>query len=316
MGMSEDDRDLVKGLTCNFCMYEFEGEPYSTWLDTPWSGVFRSNAIPFHPDSRSDKSEFCGIFPYWLSKMNHSCDPNAQQSWNTETGAVSLYSIRKIQKDEEVTISYVPNNRIDPIYLYQHFGIRCSCRYCALPHDSEYRIARDIDRYHIEVIGAALGKLAAMDTTKVNYGKACVLGRVLWSIFDMEDSRDWRRARLMYDMFFLNLRHENFTGAGYFASLATVAYRDCEGFNCAKFGEIRRALLAEIGEVDHLKMEVWVCHMEQTAIGLHKYMEEYDDLERAIDDLFNANDWPMKDPRKMRRFAVTYALRVNSSVML
>ncbi|KAL0635919.1 hypothetical protein Q9L58_005163 [Maublancomyces gigas] len=42
-----------------------------------------------------------------VSRINHSCSPNAKLYWNLETGCMKVKALRKLELGEEVTISYI-----------------------------------------------------------------------------------------------------------------------------------------------------------------------------------------------------------------
>jgi SET domain-containing protein len=69
-----------------------------------------------------------------LSRINHSCSPNAQYSWNEKEGKRRLYAVRDIQKGEEVTIDYVGVDVLQKdrkIHLEQLYGFMCMCELCS-----------------------------------------------------------------------------------------------------------------------------------------------------------------------------------------
>jgi hypothetical protein len=64
-----------------------------------------------------------------ISKINHSCQPNAKFKFNRKTGAMHLYATRDIKKNEELFISYLENKKIKSHkeYLQEHYGFDCNC---------------------------------------------------------------------------------------------------------------------------------------------------------------------------------------------
>jgi hypothetical protein len=66
----------------------------------PLSGIIKTNAL-----SLGSGSMVGGIFPI-ISRINHSCRPNTQHTWNSSTEHETIHTIRDIQKGEEITISY------------------------------------------------------------------------------------------------------------------------------------------------------------------------------------------------------------------
>jgi len=101
-------------------------------VDTPYTGTILTNAIPLSVGTNYTRSNDLGVF-LELSKINHSCRPNAQQTWNQDLGVETLYSLYNIEKGEEITISYCPESRIDPNFLQTTFRFECACASCLYP---------------------------------------------------------------------------------------------------------------------------------------------------------------------------------------
>ena len=83
-----------------------------------------------------------GLF-YISSFINHSCDCNA--NYNGIGDFIILFSIKDVNKDEEITISYCEQNEIyekRKIKL-DNWGINCNCEFCAndiATRNKEYKI--------------------------------------------------------------------------------------------------------------------------------------------------------------------------------
>lgn len=81
-----------------------------------------------------------------ISRLNHSCVPNCEQTWDEETSTERIYASRDIKIGEEMCFSYV-----DPFlprltrleYLRQSFRFECMCTACGHSDDeSDKRRAR------------------------------------------------------------------------------------------------------------------------------------------------------------------------------
>ena len=75
------------------------------------------------------------IFPKG-SRLNHSCNPNCVQSWNTITDRFHIHALREIKKGEELTIYYVDGRlsfqeRQEQLKIRNYFD--CYCSVCSLP---------------------------------------------------------------------------------------------------------------------------------------------------------------------------------------
>lgn len=108
----------------------------------PLSNIIRSNGYPLGPTS-----EVGGVFPN-LSRINHSCKPNAKLSWNPAVQMYVVYAIRPVAEGQEITVSYLSggDSRQHQEELKENFGFTCTCELCSLPpaelRASDNRLAR------------------------------------------------------------------------------------------------------------------------------------------------------------------------------
>ncbi|KAF7933477.1 hypothetical protein EAE99_003362 [Botrytis elliptica] len=66
----------------------------------PFSGIFKTNALPC-----GSGSPIGSIYPT-VCLINHSCMPNAHNSWDSAKEHETIHAIRSIERGAEVTISY------------------------------------------------------------------------------------------------------------------------------------------------------------------------------------------------------------------
>jgi SET domain-containing protein len=61
--------------------------------------------------------------------VNHSCLPNAHNSWNSDAKWETIHAIRYIKPGEEITISYDKGGSSDfrRTYLKDALGFDCNC---------------------------------------------------------------------------------------------------------------------------------------------------------------------------------------------
>ena len=64
-------------------------------------GIVNTNSLPL-----GKGAAMRGIFPI-ISRICHSCYPNANHTWNPEKQGESIYCMKKIMPGEEIFISYV-----------------------------------------------------------------------------------------------------------------------------------------------------------------------------------------------------------------
>ncbi|EMC98646.1 hypothetical protein BAUCODRAFT_376563 [Baudoinia panamericana UAMH 10762] len=69
-----------------------------------------------------------------VSRINHSCIPNAQGNFNAALGRFTIYAVRQIEREEEVTLSYLAETAAlrdaRQARLIDHYGFLCGCFAC------------------------------------------------------------------------------------------------------------------------------------------------------------------------------------------
>jgi hypothetical protein len=80
-------------------------------------------------------STLSGVFDK-LSSLNHSCRPNAERWWDPERGVETLYALRGIEENEEITIAYTGvagKTRAErKVLLKRGWRFECNCECCGL----------------------------------------------------------------------------------------------------------------------------------------------------------------------------------------
>lgn len=80
-----------------------------------------------------DDATFSGVCPE-TSRLNHSCLPNAQPSFNFRTGKHTIHVIKDVSSGDEICISYIcgmPLTRQDRQKKLALWGFKCSCPACS-----------------------------------------------------------------------------------------------------------------------------------------------------------------------------------------
>jgi hypothetical protein len=84
-----------------------------------------------------------------ISRLNHACIPNTQGNFNTNLGAFTIHSLRPIEPDEEITLSYIETyattRRQRQNSLRAGYGFECGCAAC----DMSRKRARDGERRRV-----------------------------------------------------------------------------------------------------------------------------------------------------------------------
>ena len=159
---------------------------------TPLQNIIRSNGYPL-----GASSDVGGVFEN-ISRINHSCLPNAVHSWNASRGQETVYAVRDINEGEEVTLSYLAGGPSSSrkAQLKDNFGFECRCELCSLP--SKLLQASDARLIRAANLDATIGD---SQTVKNSPGKVLKNCKNLSRIFAEEGVRDDRLSRLWYDCF-------------------------------------------------------------------------------------------------------------------
>ena len=116
--------------------------------------IFRSNAFDLGSKSAIQQAVFSNI-----SRINHSCEPNAQGNFHEGLGRFNVHATRDIAVDEELTLNYlhdhgaVRETRVGR--LRDGYGFDCACPACDM--SSERGV--DGEKRRIEMLGR-LGRYA------------------------------------------------------------------------------------------------------------------------------------------------------------
>lgn len=123
--------------------------------------------------------------------MNHSCLPNAMRSWNEKTGEMNVHATRDIEKDEEITDSYV-----GPLPYYERcqqlketWGFQCYCDLCT---DESKRKESDSNFRDIRKLQDQLGVMNDFKNPEESLGLALLL-------FKLIEEEGWKYSALGAD---------------------------------------------------------------------------------------------------------------------
>lgn len=97
----------------------------------------------FEEDAEINGQTCCVLRVYDdLSRINHSCRPNATVEWNGNIEKGTLHALRDIRQGEEIVICYLPepkdcfkNKRARKDELRRSYGFDCHCDACQLRGD-------------------------------------------------------------------------------------------------------------------------------------------------------------------------------------
>ncbi|KAK1639294.1 TPR domain-containing protein [Colletotrichum phormii] len=119
-----------------------------SWLESVW----RSKSAPqdivsnhtilniFRNNNFSIGNQTQALFPQ-VARLNHSCVPNAQGNFNKDLNAFTIHATRKIEPEEEITISYLDEHlglrQSRQTALHDGYGFTCGCSACSSTTSSE-----------------------------------------------------------------------------------------------------------------------------------------------------------------------------------
>jgi hypothetical protein len=186
----------------------------------PLSNIIRTNAYPLGPNS-----DIGGLFPK-IARINHSCLPNTQHSWNSILQKQTVYVVRPISEGDEITLSYSAGgpSKIRKATLKEYFGFDCTCNLCSLPPAK--LAASDARWSQMETLDAAIGNpkrvMMAPD-------KALADCKKLFAVYKKEGVADTRIPRLWYDAFQICAMHGDQARCRVFARKGAESRVLCQG---------------------------------------------------------------------------------------
>lgn len=201
----------------------------------PFYGIIKTNSLPLGPDS-----EDAGLF-LTCARLNHSCAPNANHTWNSETGKETVHAIRDILRGEEVTICYLGSDKACKDRagrrkeLATVFKFECRCPVCTLP--PEQSLESDKRRAEIERLDGIIGQ---ENVLMLEASMALDCCRTMLKLMDQERIYDKRVARTYYDAFQICIANGDAARASVFARRSVQERMVCEGPDAAGLEEHRR----------------------------------------------------------------------------
>lgn len=188
----------------------------------PFAGIMKTNALPC-----GSGSEIGAVYPT-ICRINHSCLPNSQNTWNSDTKIETIFAISPIKCGEEITISYDKGgpSAVRQASLKQSFGFQCTCVVCSQPK----ALLRESDtrRSRIQQLDGQIGDPFRMWKSPGESLKDC---HSLLQLLKAEYGgySEPFAARLYYDAFQISIAHGDKVRASIFAEKSYEARLMCEG---------------------------------------------------------------------------------------
>jgi hypothetical protein len=70
-----------------------------------------------------------------ITRINHSCEPNSNNTWNSSLNLMTVFAEKDITQNEEIVISYIARDKVRnerQALLKDNFGFVCRCTWCGL----------------------------------------------------------------------------------------------------------------------------------------------------------------------------------------
>ncbi|KAK6336449.1 hypothetical protein TWF696_002002 [Orbilia brochopaga] len=195
-------------------------------------GIVRTNALPLGADAAGG-----GIF-LDACRINHSCNPNAKNTWNENLQKITIHASRDIAKGEEITIFYLAarrNRSVRQRELQTSFRFTCSCDLCSLPPDQ--RKISDERCDEIQRLDNLIGYGMGLSSSPV---QALHHTHKLLNLLDEEGFADASASRAYYDAFQIAIMHGDKARATVFAERAASTRLILEGEDSPTVQEMER----------------------------------------------------------------------------
>ncbi|KAI8663632.1 SET domain-containing protein [Fusarium keratoplasticum] len=222
-------------------------------------GIALTNALPLGPSSST-----CGVF-LRASRFNHSCHPNAQETWNDSIKKLNFHACWDIEEGEEITISYLKKRacyKTRQASLQANCRFQCLCSLCSLPVTkrklSDTRL-EEIQRLKNEVTSTMAHLLNPLD----NLHKV----HKMLTLMINEGIRDVSIPRAYYDAFLTAISHGDQARAKVFADRALHSRRTVEGNDSAMVKKLEQLSHHPYTHQDYKQTEKWKTNIEDAPRG-------------------------------------------------
>jgi hypothetical protein len=252
--LTDTELEAFQALTNNNTTF-LDGQS-GVYVDAPFTGIILTNAIPLDIATGWKKYGKLGVFAE-LSRANHACRPNAQQTWNEDLKLETLHALHDISPGEEITINYRPDSIIEPKWLEEVYGFQCGCDYC-LYEDEEADKAKEksaINCQRIDALSCELEDAGGLKEELANCWER-------WGLCEKEHIVDWRAGLVCLDGFDVVVEMGDKERAKRFADLAEEMVGHCEGEDSCTLRVVRERLEELCGK-DALKESIEADLQEQ-----------------------------------------------------
>lgn len=199
-----------------FSLHNSHGKSYS-----PFLGIAMTNVLPLGSEAQQG-----GLF-LEASRINHSCNHNAQNTWNANSDQLTIHVFKDVEVGEEITISYLNGSesyKTRQAVLKNKFGFNCVCHLCSLSSEQRRQSDRRLDE--ITRLDGLIGDGMRIISTPI----ACLHDAyTLLQLLKEERVADARIPRLYYDALQIAIANGDQARAKAFAERAYAARVILEG---------------------------------------------------------------------------------------
>ena len=120
--------------------------------DLRMMGIFQTNSIPIREFDKLKGKDLGNALYKYISRINHSCKPNAVWSFNQIKKMKEVRATKTIAAGEEITACYIdPLNMSDDRQklLSVKYNFKCCCDICSLPTEK----LKENDKLRREILG-------------------------------------------------------------------------------------------------------------------------------------------------------------------
>jgi len=186
---------------------------YNAFPEQNEVGIVRTNCYAL-----GCNTTLSGVFEK-LSRLNHSCRPNSERWWDPEREVETLYALRNIEANEEITISYSGRTAGMSQSARQNLTSKawrfdCNCDCCQLTG-----FARESSDEHRELIGMADDMVGFNPARRM-----VILIKKALECMDKEGLLGSFKARICYDGYQLALQTRDLREAKSFIRMCYDQY--------------------------------------------------------------------------------------------
>ncbi|RSL59069.1 hypothetical protein CEP53_005939 [Fusarium sp. AF-6] len=221
-----------------------------------------TNALPLGP-----KSSDSGVF-LQASRFNHSCLPNAQETWNENLGKLTVHACVDIEEGQEITINYLKKlacRKDRQQALEDNCRFRCVCSLCSASV-AERRLSdkrqEEIQKLYNEVTSTMARHLDPLE----NLHK---IQRML-ELMRKEGIRDVRLPKAYLQAFLTTISHGDQARAQIFAQRAFESRKTLEGDDSPTVIKLKQLTLHPYSHLDYRPNQKWKSNIEDAPRGLSK----------------------------------------------